>query len=76
MLLSHHLQSPCNTHPAEESIPIFLVDPLQLREGRCKLSPEPPLYQAKQTQLSKPVLKGEVSQPSDDFCSSPLDLCY
>ncbi|KAK4817730.1 hypothetical protein QYF61_026530 [Mycteria americana] len=42
-------------------------------EGCYKVSPQPSLLQAEQSQFSQPVLVGEVLQPSDHFCGPPLD---
>jgi len=35
---------------------------------------QPSLLQAEQHQLSQPFLKGELLQPSDQFCGPALDL--
>ena len=54
---------PVTTLPDRRSLPIFPVGPLSVLEGCSKVSPEPSLLQAKQPQLSEPVLIGEVFQP-------------
>ncbi|KAK4817094.1 hypothetical protein QYF61_027925 [Mycteria americana] len=67
--------TPCliTTDPTKNSVPFFLISPLQVLKGRNKVSPEPSLLQAKQPQVSQPFLMGEVFHPSDYFCSLPLD---
>jgi len=59
------------TGPAKKLVPIFHVDPLQVLEGCCKVSPQPSLLHAEQPQLSQPFLT-EVFHPSDHFCGSPV----
>ncbi|KAK4833105.1 LOW QUALITY PROTEIN: hypothetical protein QYF61_027771 [Mycteria americana] len=46
---------------------------LKILEGCYKVSLEPSLLQAEQPQLSQPVPRGEVLQPSDHFLGPPLD---
>ena len=40
----------------------------------CYQVSEPSLLHAKQSQISQPVLAGEVFQPLDRFCGPPLDM--
>ena len=56
------------------SLPSFPVGPLQVLQGRYKVSLEPSLPQAEGHQLSQPVLLGAVLQPSDHLHGPPLDL--
>jgi len=46
----------------------LLKSPLYVLQGRNKISSEPSLFQAEQSQLCQPFLIGEVIQPSDHFC--------
>ena len=57
----------------KKSLSSFLVGLLQGLEGCYKVSPQSSLLQTEQPQLSQPVLRGEVFQPSDRFCGPPLD---
>ncbi|KAK4827897.1 hypothetical protein QYF61_022320 [Mycteria americana] len=66
------------------NLPSFTLKPLPLvlsqqalpkrLKGCNKVSPGASLLQAEQPQLSQPFFIGEVLQPSDLFCSPPLDL--
>ena len=47
---------------------------LQILEGHHEVSPEPSLLHTKQAQLPQPFFLGEVLQPSDHLCGSPLEL--
>ena len=49
------------------------MSPLYILKGCCKVSLQPSLLQAEQTQISQPLLPGEVLQLSDHFCGPPLD---
>ncbi|KAK4821962.1 hypothetical protein QYF61_004966 [Mycteria americana] len=60
---------PITTHPCKKSLSNFPV-----LAGCYKVSPQPSLLQAEQSQLSQPVFTGEVLQPLDHFHGSPLDL--
>ena len=61
-LLKFEATAPCPVTPCpcKKSLLGFLIGPLQVLEGRNKVSPQPSLLQAEQPQLSQPVLTGEV----------------
>jgi len=65
---------PITTCPYQKSLSSLLVGALQVLEGRNRVFLEPSLLQAQQPPLSQPFLIGEMLQPSDHFCSPPLDL--
>jgi len=59
---------PVTTGLAKTIFPIFPISPLQVLERCSKVSLEPSLLQAEQTQLFQSFLLGEVFHPSDHFC--------
>ncbi|KAK4811172.1 hypothetical protein QYF61_019803 [Mycteria americana] len=65
---------PVTTGPGKKSLSTFLIRPLYVLKGHNKVSPEPgrpspqsPLLQAEQPQLSQPFFIGEVFQPCDQY---------
>ena len=55
---------PITIHSHKQLFPFLFVRSLQVLEGRNKVSPEPSLLQAKQSQFPQSFLLGEVLQPS------------
>ncbi|KAK4827923.1 hypothetical protein QYF61_022371 [Mycteria americana] len=58
-----------------KTLPLVLSQQVLLKilKGCNKVSPGASLLQAEQPQVSQPFFTGEVLQPSDHFCSPPLD---
>jgi len=55
-------------------VPLLLVSSCQALEDRNEVLSESFLPQAEQSQVPQAVFIGEVLQPSDHLCGSPLDL--